>query len=71
MSAGVAESAISIVENFDAAVHQALDSAQPGDLVVLLVGSTEFQAIWELLHRMGEAAAKGQPLSTVARESTK
>ena len=71
LAAGVGESAISIVENFDAAVHHALDVAQPGDLVVLLVGSTEFQSIWELLHRMGEAAAQGQPFSTVASESTK
>lgn len=56
LGAGVGEGAISVVENVDAAVQFTLDVAQPGDLVVLLVGSTEFQPVWTLLNRLGHTA---------------
>lgn len=50
ISAGVAESAISIVPDADKAVRHSLAMGAPGDLVVLLVGAVEFQSVWDLLN---------------------
>jgi cyanophycin synthetase len=52
MSAGITDSAISIVPDADQAVQSTLARAKPGDLVVLLVGSSEFQRVWDLLRSM-------------------
>lgn len=48
-SAGVVESDISVVLDADEAVRYSLSMAESGDLVVLLVGSLEFQSVWDLL----------------------
>lgn len=48
-SAGIPAQAISQVPDHMEAMHFSLDMAQPGDLVVLLVGGTEFESAWELL----------------------
>ncbi len=56
VSAGTSRSAISIVPDADQAVQSSLERAKPGDLVVLLAGSTEFQRVWDLLRSMADAS---------------
>jgi cyanophycin synthetase len=54
--AGVSESDIDIVPEADEAVRHSLAIAAPGDLVVLLVGGSEFRSTWELLASMAALA---------------
>ncbi len=55
ISMGIEETAISMVPDADEAVRYTLDFASPGDLVVLLVGSTEFQRVWGLLNSLASS----------------
>jgi cyanophycin synthetase len=56
LSAGVDETAICVICQAEEAVHHALAIAVPGDLVVLLIGSSEFQSVWTLLGTMAETS---------------
>lgn len=58
---GISESDISMVPGAEDAVRHSLAIAKPGDLVVLLVGSKEFQSVWSLLDNMA-ITANGQTL---------
>lgn len=55
-SAGVAESDITLVLEFDEWWQHGLDMAAPGDLLMLLPDSEEVQPIWELLDAMAATA---------------
>jgi len=58
-AAGVREQAISLVTDHQEALERTLNQAQPGDLVVLLVGATEFISVWDMLH--SEAGLQTRP----------
>lgn len=46
-TAGVPESALQLEIDPDRAIGSALDSARPGDLLVVLSGSSEFETVWK------------------------
>ncbi|HKX57300.1 MAG TPA: cyanophycin synthetase, partial [Xanthomonadales bacterium] len=46
-AAGVPESSLQLELDPDSAIQSALDSARPGDLLVVLTGSSEISTIWE------------------------
>ncbi|MEJ8569218.1 Mur ligase family protein [Elongatibacter sediminis] len=50
LAAGVPREQIDVVPDAVEAVHHVLDAAQPGDFVVLLCGSTQFDSVWNHLH---------------------
>jgi len=52
MVVGISESNISVVPEPDKAVQHSLGMAKPGDLVVLLAGSRDFQRVFSLLQNM-------------------
>lgn len=47
LEAGVPATAIQLELNPDKAIETALNSARPGDLLLVLAGSSEFERIWE------------------------
>lgn len=49
---GVSPDAITLAANSSAAISHVLGQARPGDLVVLLVGSSEFEGLWQNLEVM-------------------
>jgi UDP-N-acetylmuramyl tripeptide synthase len=53
-AAGVGEESIHVVPEAERAVNHALGLAGEGDLVVLLVGTTEFQSVWQMLPAWGK-----------------
>lgn len=65
LGAGVADHCIHVVPDAVESVHHTLGLAQPGDLVVLLVGNMQFQSVWDLLQQLaaGNAPAAGPGLS--------
>ena len=52
--AGVANDRIHVVPDAVESVHYALSLGRPGDLVVLLVGSMQFEGVWEILRELKE-----------------
>lgn len=49
LEAGVSENAITVREDANEGMEYALDLAEPGDLLLMLAGTSEFGVIWEKL----------------------
>lgn len=59
---GVSADAITLAADSPAAISHVLGQARPGDLVVLLVGSSEFDRLWQRLESM-RSGQIAQPVS--------
>jgi UDP-N-acetylmuramyl tripeptide synthase len=55
LQCGVSAAAISVAADSVSAQNLVLDQARPGDLVVLLVGSSDFDSLWQRLESMRSA----------------
>lgn len=64
LDSGVDPGSVHVEPDAGAAVDHALGMSRPGDLVVLLVGSSEFDDVWQRLHAMADATEAASERAT-------